>query len=271
MIEAYASSLTKPALTALERELELNKLETKGFLLKEETADLIEHLLITSSLATHSSAELTNILLNLLKNHKQIPITDIKEKIVLTLGSLIHLELTKTPTRNENLIDEAIGKIIDSNHNLKSSSLPESKLAYMEALKNSHHSKCFDYMIQQFEHLQSSPPLAMSALNFIDNSRESLADSVLAKLLVIFYNKKNSDESRLEALAVSLNRFEHLLIEKDSPILENILRSLFKAKSKEFLFYGQQLLKNKINSNNKFRFFLFGNIIWILCIQIWQN
>jgi len=108
-------------------------------------------------------------------------------------------------------------------------------------------------MIQKFEQLQSSPQLAMSALNYIDNSRESLNDSVLTKLLVLYYNKKNSDESRLEALSVLLNRFEHLLIENDSPILENILHSLFKAKSKDFLFYGQQLLKNKINSNHKFR------------------
>lgn len=85
-----------------------------------------------------------------------------------------------------------------------------------------------------------------------------MPDDLFEQFLKIFYNddKKYTEEVRLEALWIIVNTYMDLLESNDSPILENIIRTLFDSKlntTKEFLFFCQQLLLTKKHQNAQFK------------------
>lgn len=75
---------------------------------------------------------------------------------------------------------------------------------------------------------------------------------------MIFYNdeKYYSEEVRLEAIWIIVSNYMDLLTPNDSPLLENIIGTLFDSKqntSREFLFFCQQLLLTKKHQNDQFK------------------
>lgn len=81
---------------------------------------------------------------------------------------------------------------------------------------------------------------------------------LLEKLLLIFYDSDNkyTEEVRIKTLGLILGKFLPILRGSDSPILENILRSLYDEetqKSKEFVHFCQKIIFNLMNKSDHFR------------------
>ena len=166
---------------------------------------------------------------NQLSNH-------IKTQSFLTLGSLINLA-----AQNNLQSDKSLDLLLNQNKQVTRDY--NAKLTYLEALKNTKNEKCFKY-VSKIEDFKNSAKLSLSILKYLD-------------LIIIFDDKKLREELRIEALIVILNKYTELLENNDSPLLENILRVLFIENSKttkEFKFFCQQLIWNKIQTNQQFRF-----------------
>lgn len=180
---------------------------------------------------------------NQLSNH-------IKTQSFLTLGSLINLA-----AQNNLQSDKSLDLLLNQNKQVTRDY--NAKLTYLEALKNTKNEKCFKY-VSKIEDFKNSAKLSLSILKYLDSLSPNLLDiNLLKDLIIIFDDKKLREELRIEALNVILNKYTELLANNDSPLLENILRVLFIENSKttkEFKFFCQQLIWNKIQTNQQFRF-----------------
>jgi len=82
---------------------------------------------------------------------------------------------------------------------------------------------------------------------------------MLEKLLRTFYDAdKYSEEVRIEALNMLMDKFMDFILPEDSPILTNILISLLKPKrqdkqSKELVKYCKKIVLNKMYENELFK------------------
>ncbi len=257
MIDSFLNAQSVSSLKALDSFFDLENLQKN--VLK---AFLIEDVLLKSSLLTRSSSAQINFVLNFLSHNIKNSMKNLKDKAILTLGSLIHLETTEKQ-QNISLINRALAEIIDLNKKeLKSESNPESKLNYMEALFNSKHNMSIEY-VKNLDKFKKSSKQTLAALKYMSgfNDNQVSSENVLKQLLVIFYNFENnkmiSEESRIEALHILLEKFMQKINIIDSPILENIFRTLFIQKesltTKEFRFYCQRLLLHKMNTNIDFK------------------
>lgn len=180
---------------------------------------------------------------NQLSNH-------IKTQSFLTMGSLINLA-----AQNNLQSDKSLDLLLNQNKQVTRDY--NAKLTYLEALKNTKNEKCFKY-VSKIEDFKNSAKLSLSILKYLDSLSQNLLDiNLLKDLIIIFDDKKLREELRIEALNVILNKYTELLANNDSPLLENILRVLFIENSKttkEFKFFCQQLIWNKIQTNQQFRF-----------------
>ena len=249
MIEAYIASQTKPSFVAVAKALKLEQ-----SFLDENNLNLIEKFLVSSQLLSKLSLSThLDVVENIAKNSKLLP-NDIQFKGFLTLGSLVYLSSfnSKLTSKAEQSLDLILNQtkqtvIKDTN----------TKLAFLESLKNTRHPTCFEE-ITKFNDFKSAK-LQLSALKYFINSlNESFFDKeLLNNLLSIVYDKNMRDELRIEALNIILDKYSDLLVANDSPLLENIFRKIFKEKekktSKEFVFFCQQLVWSKIKSNKQFR------------------
>ena len=80
---------------------------------------------------------------------------------------------------------------------------------------------------------------------------------MLEKLLRTFYNteKYYSEEVRIEALSMIMDKFMFFLLAENSPTLENIFIVLSEnsKSTKEFIYFCQQIIFNKFKENSALR------------------
>ncbi len=88
---------------------------------------------------------------------------------------------------------------------------------------------------------------------------------MLENLLRTFYDSDQySEEVRIEALSMLMDKFTDLIVPEDSPILANLLITLFKPAgqskqpSKEFIHFCQQVVLNKMKENELLKEAVFG-------------
>jgi len=251
LIEAFIASQTEPSFIAVTKAFNLEKSP-----LDDKNVNFIEKFLVSSQLLSKlSTTTHLDVVENIAKNSKFLP-NDIQTKGYLTLGSLVNLASFNATLKSR--AEKSLDLIMKQT---KQTAIKDTntKLVFLESLKNTKHPKCFDEMkkLNEFKNAK----LALSALKYLNSLNESMFEKeFLNDLISILNDKKIRDELRIEALNIILDKFTDLLVADDSPLLENIFRKLFKERekktSKEFVYFCQQLIWNKIKSNQQFRYVL---------------
>lgn len=252
LVQVILNAQTKPSMNALKSILDISSWsQVNG--VSQQTVNVIEDLIVSSQLLTKSSNEFLKIIMEIHDNHQTIPIPEIEARSILAVGSLLSLG---TENYSEETYKKALNKITN-----KLFDFNKDYPVYMEALKNSNHHECFQTLVKTIKSTSSSK-LTLAALQYIGQNIQrkqiGVPDDLFEQFLKIFYNddKKYTEEVRLEALWIIVNTYMDLLESNDSPILENIIRTLFDSKlntTKEFLFFCQQLLLTKKHQNAQFK------------------
>lgn len=239
-MEAYLASQTDLGVDTVTNALDFNKLN-------EKKTKLVEALLVSSSLLSKFSSSdlLFKSVDSIIKNSNRIP--SLRTQAYLTLGSLVNLA-----SKNEIDYNKSLELLLNQNNqNIKDYNL---RLVYLESLKNT---KLANDYLTRIYNFKNSAKLLLSALKYIDsiNDERLLTSDLLRDLLIIFDDSSIKEELRVEALNLILDKYENSIAARDSPLLENILIKVFKQNdktSKEFKFFCQQLIWNKMKSNLEF-------------------
>ena len=163
LTDAFVNSQTKAVLKTLKALIYLNGSKSKTSL-EQKTIDLIEEIIATSPLLTRSTTEFLNIVLEIQKNHEKIPISQIKEQAILAVGSLVSL----LPKQEEIVLDKSITEILGPlNRDKKQLDYVTEFPLYIEALKNSDHPKCMEFM-ENIWNFTNSSKLTQSALHYLN-------------------------------------------------------------------------------------------------------
>jgi hypothetical protein len=181
-----------------------------------------------------------------------------QNRAILAIGSLICL----LPDVEKKSVEETITTFINKVNNTKTDkNFVKECPIYLEALKNSKHPMCMNFM-EKFWDLNSkisdSSRLTLTALNYLKTNYKPSDQRLLHKLLAIFYDseKKYTEEVRIETLSLILDKFMPVINSNDSPILENIFRSLYDDESKpskEFVHFCQRIIFNQMAKSLEFK------------------
>jgi hypothetical protein len=212
----------------------------------------IQDFLVSLSLITKPSEYLFDSVKNLIENDDKIPDLQLKEKALLTIGSLVNLiKNNDNPTIIKNYLD-----LIDK----ESRSKNKFNNFHLESLRNSKLDISFDII----QNLLDNQNFSIAAIKSLNNFKKLLFEkqTVLDKLVKILNQdapyQNISNDIRAESLSLLLDKYTSLLCRSDTPILANILLKLQNEsynmrKSDQFLYYSQRLFLEKMTNDAKIK------------------
>ena len=256
-VEAYLAALTDLSVETLSKLTRIKYLDTDDQPLSDYLSQLLNSILISSSLSTRPSLKLLNEIIKVYNNENKMTVFDIKEKAALSYGSLVDLLYSNAETNDSSYADNYLNQI---KQQYNSCVFDDCRVKCLQSLKNSKLDESFG-LIQNRENCLGLNQTCLFALKSMDNFRKELFTAdLLNRLLSIFFNFEGNvnSELRLEALNLVLDKYIEIVNNESSPILLNILlklqeESLKERKNDEFRFYCQRLITQKMQNNPKFK------------------